>query len=357
MPALIYPASAALALYLGGAWLWLPVALNLMLVPLADWAVSRAAPGWRASPNILQHLFAPWTFWLYALAQATVLVAALMYVAAGVTPLAFFALVSSIGIMTGTAGITAAHELVHRRAPAQRALGLALLAMTGYMHFRIEHVYGHHRNVATDDDPSSAPLGESFPTFFGRMLWRGPRDAWRIECARLQRRHLPRWGRRNRMLHYAAVQLALLLLIALAFGPLAALFFMAQCLMAVHLLEAVNYVQHYGLRRTMRDGRPEKVAEHHAWDAGDPISALLVFNLSRHAGHHRNPALPAAVLTPAADAPRLPLGFYSMVFLALIPPLWHALMDRRVRALQTCGAAPSLSVSRHRLPLQSGAIQ
>ncbi|TJY59471.1 alkane 1-monooxygenase [Sinimarinibacterium sp. CAU 1509] len=356
MPALIYPATAALALYMGGVWLWLPVALNLLLVPLADWTVSRVAPGWRANPKVLRHLFAPWTFWVYALAQAAVLLA-VMRVAAGVTPLEFFALVSSTGIMTGTAGITAAHELVHRRDPAQRALGLALLAMTGYMHFRIEHVYGHHRNVATDADPSSAALGESFPTFFGRMLWRGPHDAWRIECARLQRRHLPRWSRHNRMLQYAVIQIGLLAAIAAVFGPLATLFFVSQCLMAVHLLEAVNYVQHYGLRRAMRDGRPEKVAEHHAWDASDPISALLVFNLSRHAGHHRNPALPAAVLVPAPGAPRLPLGFYSMVFLALVPPLWHTLMDPRVRALHAANRDAARLVEHDRPHLQQqGAI-
>jgi len=159
------------------------------------------------------------------------------------------------------------------------------------------------------------------------------------------------------MLHYAVIQSALLMLIAVAFGPMSLLFFVAQCLMAVHLLEAVNYVQHYGLRRSNRGGRPEKVAEHHAWDASDPISALLVFNLSRHAGHHRNPALPAAMLTPAPGAPRLPLGFYSMVFLALIPPIWHALMDPRVRALQPPGAPRPSTNTRHPLPLQSGAIQ
>ncbi len=352
MPALVYPALAALSLYCGGVWLWLPVALNLLWIPLADGLVSRAAPNWRANPALLRRLFAPWTFWVYALAQGAVLTAAVVRVASGVTLLEFFALVSSIGVMTGTAGITAAHELVHRREPIQRALGLALLAMTGYMHFRVEHVYGHHRNVATDADPSSAPLGESFPTFFGRMLWRGPHDAWRIECARLQRGHLPRWSRHNRMLQYAVIQMALLGLIAAVFGPLAMLFFVSQCLMAVHLLEAVNYVQHYGLRRTMRDGKPEKVAEHHAWDANDPISALLVFNLSRHAGHHCNPALPAAVLVPAPGAPRLPLGFYSMVFLALVPPLWRALMDPRVRALQAGRADINPMAERARLHLQ-----
>ncbi|WP_404326865.1 fatty acid desaturase [Aerophototrophica crusticola] len=63
-------------------------------------------------------------------------------------------------MVSGGIGINTAHELVHRRHAWERGLGVALLSLTLYAHFRIEHVHGHHRRVATPDDPATARLGE-----------------------------------------------------------------------------------------------------------------------------------------------------------------------------------------------------
>lgn len=339
MPALIYPLMVGLSLVLGGAWMWLPLAFNLLLVPLADAGMRKWWPDWQPSVRLQRRLFAPWSFVLYAVMQTTVLATALCKASQGLSGAEWFAWVSAVGIMTGTAGITAAHELVHRGSSAMRALGLSLLAMVGYMHFRIEHVYGHHRHVATADDPGSAPLGQSFPQFFAHMLVAGPAAAWRIETRRLRRRGLPWWSARNRMLHYLAIQSGLIAAIAVVLGPAAVLFFALQSLMAVHLLEAVNYVQHYGLRRRRRGAGWQSVGPEHAWDSIDPVSGLLVFNLSRHADHHADVRRTAADLRVHAQSPRLPLSFYTMVFVALIPPLWHALMDARARRVAAADRA------------------
>lgn len=330
MLSLVYPALVWLGVSLGGFWLWAPLLLNIVLVPLLDHLFARSRPSWRMPSSWQRRYFSLPVFWLYAIAQAAALWLALQRVSEGPGFVESFALASSVGIMTGTAGITAAHELIHRRDPLQRALGLGLLSMVGYMHFRIEHAYGHHRHVATADDPASAALGESFPSFLLRSLRGGLRSAWEIEIRSLQRRGKRPWSWGNRMLHYALIQAAICVAL-LEWGGAALLgWFLLQSFIAVHLLEAVNYVQHYGLRRDTGAAGVEALGPQHAWDADDAVSRLLVFNLSRHAEHHLRVTRPCDRLEAMPEAPRLPFSFFLMVFLALFPPLWHRLMDDRV---------------------------
>lgn len=342
MLSLIYPALVWLGVSFGGFWLWAPLLLNIVLVPLLDLLLARWFPRWRMPASWQRWYFYPPVFWLYAIAQAAALWLALQRVGEGAGFVESFALASSVGIMTGTAGITAAHELIHRRDPRQRALGLSLLSMVGYMHFRIEHAYGHHRHVATADDPASAALGESFPAFFLRSLRGGLRSAWEIETRRLQRRGKRQWSLGNRMLHYALIQ-GVICVALLGWGGFALLgWFLLQSFIAVHLLEAVNYVQHYGLRRDRSVSGMEALGPQHAWDADDAVSGLLVFNLSHHAAHHLQVTQTCDRLQAMPEAPRLPFSFFLMVFLALFPPLWHRLMEDRVpRQARLSRANPS----------------
>lgn len=325
MFALIYPALLVLLLTQGMQAAWGMVLFNIMLVPMLDHAVRRCAPRWRPGPRLLRVCFAtPW-FWLYALAQVMVLLWGLSLVARQ-TPgiLALLGLASGLGIMTGSGGIAAAHALIHRRDAAERGLGVTLLLMVCYPHFRIQHVEGHHRWVATAQDPVSARRGDRFPQWFVRVLWHGWWQAWWIEAARLCRIGRSVCSPRNRMLQYGLLQLFACLGVLWAFGSMGLLVFVLQSLIAVHLLEAANFVQHYGLYRDTA-----RVTEAHSWEADDPVSPLLIFNLSRHAAHHCRSAAALQALPVSRRAPRLPYSFFLMVFLALIPPLWTRVMDAR----------------------------
>jgi alkane 1-monooxygenase len=65
--------------------------------------------------------------------------------------------------------------MIHSRHAAERALGLAMRAAVGYMHFRISHVHFHHRLAATLADPATARRGESAYGFMRRSIpgqWR-----------------------------------------------------------------------------------------------------------------------------------------------------------------------------------------
>ena len=144
---------------------------------------------------------------------------------------------------------------------------------------------------------------------------------------------------RGQMLAYTLLPLAFAVALGAAFGPLAALFFFIQSAMAVLLLEAVNYVEHYGLTRArLADGRYERVAERHAWDADQALTNIFLIHLQRHADHHLNPARPYQDLQHRPRTTKLPAGYAAMVPLALLPPLWFAIMNPRVPKQDAPGA-------------------
>lgn len=237
----------------------------------------------------------------------------------------------SVG-MVGALGINVAHELMHRRGKAERALAEVLMMATSYTHFCVEHVLGHHKNVATPADPASSRLGESAWTFLPRTLFGGLFSAWRLEGARARRTGEAR-TLRDRRLRYPLALLALWAGIAVAWGPLALVFFLAQGAVGVVLLELVNYVEHYGLsRRELSPGVWERTTPFHSWNAAERVTNWLLFHLERHADHHAYASRPYFALRHVDDSPQLPTGYAGMLLLALVPPLWRRVMDPRVHA-------------------------
>ena len=65
-----------------------------------------------------------------------------------------------VGFFQGIAG-TVGHELVHYKEWYNKAMGSLPYMLNLYTHFGDEHVQGHHKYIATDEDPVSAGLNES----------------------------------------------------------------------------------------------------------------------------------------------------------------------------------------------------
>ncbi len=211
--------------------------------------------------------------------------------------------------------IITAHELIHRRSSAERWLGRALLCMVLYEHFYTEHIRGHHVRVGTLDDPATARLGESFRTFYRRTVPAQFADAWRLECGRLGNPDMRWFDRRqlgNRVAHGVAVELGLLVGMASGFGATAAAAFVLQALSASHLLEAVNYFEHWGLMR-----RERRVGPSDSWDTHSRFTYFALIGLSRHADHHAFASRPYQQLRIWDAAPILPRGYIGMIFLTL----------------------------------------
>lgn len=253
--------------------------------------------------------------------------------AQGLTGAEWWALAVGTGAIGGAIGITYAHELVHRASRGERALGDALLGLVSYPHFGLTHVHGHHRHVATPRDPATARLGEGLYPFLVRSVAGGLHEALAIEATRLSRAGRSAWHPANRCWRYSATMVAVYGAGAWLAGWNGVGFLALQSLMAVLLLETINYVEHYGLRRReLSPGRYEPVAAHHSWDSSHRVSNWLLMNLARHAEHHLVASRRYQALGTQRAAPQLPAGYGSMLLLATVPPLWRRVMDPRVAA-------------------------
>ncbi len=113
-------------------------------------------------------------------------------------------------------------------------------------------------------------------------------------------------------------------------------------LVAILLLETINYVEHYGLERRKlsqdasgpADAGYERVTPMHSWNQNNRLTNRLLLNLQRHADHHAHADRPFALLRHFPGAPQLPTGYAGMVVLSLLPPLWFRVMDPRVATVR-----------------------
>jgi alkane 1-monooxygenase len=245
-------------------------------------------------------------------------------------------LVEDIGLaltmaVVGGIAINTAHELGHKRASSEKWLSRVALAQTGYGHFFIEHNRGHHVKVATPEDPASSRLGESFWAFLPRTVAGSLRSAWGIETARLDRLGKSHWSIHNDVLSAWAMTIVLFGALALVFGPVVLPYLLVQAVIGFSLLEVVNYLEHYGLRRQKReDGRYERCMPEHSWNSNNVASNVLLYHLQRHSDHHANPTRRYQALRHVDEAPQLPTGYAGMIVLAWFPPLWRRVMDPRL---------------------------
>jgi alkane 1-monooxygenase len=239
-----------------------------------------------------------------------------------------------MGLLCGTFGINVAHELGHRINKAEQFLAKGLLLTSMYMHFFIEHNKGHHKNVATPKDPSSARLGEPLYAFWFRSVAGVYTGAWHIANDEMKKKNFPIWHWKNEMLQFQLVQLLFCAVIVFWFGWAVLGYFLAAAIMGFLLLETVNYIEHYGLsRKALVEGKYERAMPHHSWNSNHVIGRLMLFELSRHSDHHYLASRKYQLLRHHDNAPQLPTGYPGSMILATVPPLWFWVMNKRVKAI------------------------
>lgn len=239
-------------------------------------------------------------------------------------------LVFTVGAINGVA-INTAHELGHKHDKASRLLAMLSLAPTGYTHFAVEHNFGHHKRVATPEDPASSRMGESFWKFLPRTVIGGFKSAVKIETERLARKGKGFWCLDNELLQGWSMSAAFFGASTLAFGPRAIPFLVAQGAYGASLLEVINYVEHYGLKRQKdENGKYERTQPQHSWNSNHLVTNLFLYQLQRHSDHHAYPSRSFQALRHFEDAPQLPSGYASMLLPAYIPSWWYSIMDKRV---------------------------
>lgn len=243
-----------------------------------------------------------------------------------------------MGLLCGTFGINVGHELGHRVNKFEQFLAKALLLSSLYMHFFTEHNKGHHKRVATPEDPSSARYGEAVYTFYFRTIIFSYISAWHIANDETRKKGKPVFSVYNEMIQFTLIQLAFVAMIFFIFSWLVLLYFLAAAFIGILLLETVNYIEHYGLqRKEIGEGKYERAMPSHSWNSDHIIGRLMLFELSRHSDHHYMSSRKYQVLRHHDDAPQMPTGYPGMMILSLFPPLWFYIMNRRISKLKDAG--------------------
>lgn len=250
-------------------------------------------------------------------------------------------LIVSQGVYGGTI-INVAHELGHRKKPIAQLHAKAALISVGYIHFIVEHNRGHHVHVATPRDPATSRKNQSLYAFWKQTLIGSFKSAWDIERNLLAKKKEKLWSFKNTILSGHLLTTGLIILASLVgyfclgfFTWKVLLLLVAQCVIAVLLLETVNYIEHYGImRQEIAPGKYERVNPLHSWNANHFYSNLLLFNLQRHSDHHAYASRPYQVLRHFDESPQLPFGYPLMTIMATIPSLWFKIMNKKLETWQ-----------------------
>jgi alkane 1-monooxygenase len=240
------------------------------------------------------------------------------------------------GTTAGYSGIVLGHELVHRRGRMEYFLGRLLLMFVCYEQFATEHVRGHHPRLGTAVDPATARFGESFQDFYRRTVPAQFKSAWRLEKVRLGDEHM-RWSDprmvRHRVLQGVVAEVLIVASYLVFLGPLAMVFFVMQSRSAVTLLEAVNYIEHWGITRATRTVTPVD-----SWDTDNGFTLRTLVGLSRHADHHAQASRPYQQLRYFAESPKMPHGYYGTILLAMMRN--ERYQELAKAELRRCGLGP-----------------
>ncbi|MBK6909033.1 MAG: alkane 1-monooxygenase [Rhodocyclaceae bacterium] len=341
LASMVYPlvSVSGIPLYLwsGNEWaLLVPVLSGYFGVTAMDWlfGADQSNPPEALVPQLEDDPYYRWLVILTIPMHFIVLLVLATFAAkSGVSPLGMLFLAITAGLYSGL-GINTAHELGHKKSALERWLSRIVLAVPAYGHFCVEHNRGHHRYVATPEDPASSKMGENIYAFACREIPGACRRGWQAEKERLQRTGQSVWSLDNEILQSYALSAVLQVSLIAALGWVMVPFLLIHNFYAWWQLTSANYIEHYGLLRAQdASGRYEHCQPHHSWNANHVASNLLLFHLERHSDHHAHPTRRYQSLRAFPNLPELPTGYFGMFLLALFPPLWYRVMDRRLLAL------------------------
>lgn len=331
-------ASAALAMATGqGGWLWSLAIVFWLGIPAVDHFMGEDPfnPTTEQEEELLKNngyyksiLYIATAMQWIALAFATYVV-----VTGGWAWFNILGAAISVGALHAV-GLTMSHELGHKLSDRTQVRAAQICsACSGYAHFNIEHTKGHHKDVATPEDPASSRMGENIYRFALRELPGAAKRGWKLEASRLERKGQKVFSVHNELLQTSAMTLLAYGAMTYLFGMAALPFLLITAAYGWFQLTMANYIEHYGLLRQITDkGRYERCQPHHSWNNNYKASNLLTLHLQRHSDHHAHPTRPYQLLRDYADAPQLPQGYPFMMGMALIPPAWRRIMDHRVVA-------------------------
>ena len=247
----------------------------------------------------------------------------LIPVYSGITSLDLIGAVLSTGIFAGI-GIIYGHELSHCKGFAF-IISRMTMGLSGSAHFCYAHVYNHHLELASEDDPATAPRGR---TIYGHYLlsYLGQsKFVFNMEKERLSRMGVPFISWQNRWIRGYLMSIPSAVLFFMAGGWIGIAALATVWVISNFELEALNYLEHYGLVRV----KDQPIDYRHNWDNNTLFTSWFFIEIGRQADHHDRGETHFWELENVG-APNLGWGYFTIFALALVPPLWHWYMRKRL---------------------------
>ena len=325
---------AFIGISLGGFYNYLAVIFTFVFIPVLEIIVKKSDEKYtdeeKKNRNLdpffdfLLYLNIPIVFGIFFFSLEKLALTSSVYDVIGI--------ILSASIVMATNGINVGHELGHRKSIIARTCSKLLYLPCQYMHFYIEHNFGHHINVATPEDPATAKYKQTVYSFWITSVIRTYISAWEIQLKLLKVSKRSFFSIKNDMVFYTLFQLAFLVFIYYNFGLFLTFLSIVMSVVSFLFLETINYVEHYGLlRKKEPSGRYERVKPHHSWNSNHTIGRIVLYELTRHSDHHFKSSKKYQVLESLDECPHLPHGYPTSILLSLIPPLWFSIMNPLVR--------------------------
>ena len=325
---------AFIGISLGGFYNYLAVVFTFVFIPFLEIIVRKSDEKYTDEEkknrnldpffDLLLYLNIPIVFGIFFFSLEKLAVTSSVYDIIGI--------ILSASIVMATNGINVGHELGHRKSLIARTCSKLLYLPCQYMHFYIEHNFGHHINVATPEDPATARYKQTVYSFWITSVIRTYLSAWEIQLKLLKVSKRSFFSIKNDMIFYTLFQLSFLVLIYYNFGLYLTLLSIVMSIVSFLFLETINYVEHYGLlRKKEPSGRYERVKPHHSWNSNHTIGRIVLYELTRHSDHHFKSSKKYQVLESLDECPHLPHGYPTSILISLIPPLWFSIMNPLVR--------------------------
>ncbi len=246
------PALIAGGYVLGGWWNFLVPVCCFVVYPVTNLFLSS-----KKEASDKHKIYSTSSYSIVALSFVPVLLVVTgwaIYVAgnSSLSGVAFAGLALSVGVVNGVLGFTLAHEFIHRFSKTEKAAGYLLLLLNNYMHYGIEHVWGHHVYACTPDDPHTARLGEPLYFYLLRAIRLTYTNAWEIDAKKMVRTAGRFTFIRSRMILFSVMQILLMLGIFFTCGIFSLIFFFSSKYYC-HRIAA-----HYKLPATLWPGKEKK---------------------------------------------------------------------------------------------------
>ena len=224
--------------------------------------------------------------------------------------------VLSAGLWAGL-GIIYGHELSHNRKEGFLVSRL-IMALSGASHFTYAHVYNHHLDLGHEDDPATAPRGRNVYSHAWLSHAGQSQYSYDLEREKLKKQKKSFFSLSNKWILGYLYSLPSILLFVWAGGVLGVISLTVIWAISNFLLEALNFMGHYGLIR--EKGKP--VEHRHSWDNDNLFTSWFFIEIGRQGDHHVRGETYFWELDDV-DAPNYGIGYFSLFVLTLFPPVFR----------------------------------